>query len=315
MKQLNRFAMVALIASALLLSIEAASSQDSASSGTSIPKTLDSGKAVAVFGANCSGCHDWAGAWETIVVPAFVVPGKPSDSPAWIAISEDRMPATGPLGEADRAIILEWIQAGAPRPLAADATSAATPLPSGRFLGFKSKESFHRFSGWASGGLLLAAGVVGAVHAYDMMSEAHDYRDTFPEDSLNDGNSPICKAKITSVWGSSTEQALRWTHVGLLAAGESFYIANAITGTSFMGKLGPGWSKAKIHRYAFFTHAGLMAAEAVMGFFTSDALRRGDHETIRTLGIAHAGVGLVIPVVILGAGAIMDPGIKFGAAR
>jgi hypothetical protein len=220
------------------------------------------------------------------------------------------MPPTGPLGDADKALVLEWIQAGAPRS-AADSTSAATaPLPSTRFLGFKSKESFHRFSGWASGGILLAAGVVGAVHAYDLMSTAHAYRDTFPEGSLNDGNSQICKDEIASVWGSSTEQALRWTHVGLLAAGESFYLANAFTGASFMGKLGPGWSKAKIHRYAFFVHAGLMVAEGVMGYFSSDALSRGDHETFHSLLVAHAAVGITIPVVILGAGAIMDPGIK-----
>jgi hypothetical protein len=220
------------------------------------------------------------------------------------------MPAAGPLADADKAIILEWIQAGAPRPGAAG-SAAAAPLPSARFLGFQNKESFHRFSGWASGGILLAAGVVGAVHAYDMMSAAHAYRDTLTESQTNDGNSPLCRAEIQSVWGSSTEQALRWTHVGLLAAGESFYLANAFTGTSFMGKLGPGWSKAKIHRYAFFVHAGLMAAEGVMGFFTSDALRRGDHELFHSLIVAHAGVGLVIPVVILGAGAIMDPKLKF----
>jgi hypothetical protein len=204
---------------------------------------------------------------------------------------------------------------GIPLPVAAfaaadqpDAVSGATTVAdqgSTRFLGFSSKENFHRFSGWASGGLLLAAGVVGAVHAYGMMSEAHDYRDS---QGIEEFNPDLCTVEVAKVYDDPKQQALRWTHVGLLAAGECFYIANAVTGTSFMGPLGPGWSKAKIHRYAFFVHAGLMVAEGVMGYFSSDALARGDHDTFHGLLVAHAGVGLAIPLVILGAGAIMDPG-------
>lgn len=280
-----------------------------AAQGTAIPKSLDGGRAVAVLSASCAACHDWAGAYDTLLDPAAIVPGDSGASPAWLAIAEGRMPPDAPLSDADKTIIKDWIDSGARRP-SGQASADAAPPASARFLGFKSKESFHRFSGWASGGLLLAAGVVGAVHALDMMDTAHAYRDTLAEDSLNDGNSPLCKAEIDSVWGASGAQALRWTHVGLLAAGESFYLANALTGASFMGRLGPGWSKAKIHRYAFFAHAGLMAAEGVMGYFSSDALSRGDHETFRALLTAHAVVGITIPVVILGAGAIMDPRIK-----
>ncbi len=183
-----------------------------------------------------------------------------------------------------------------------DVVASATPPASSRFLGFESKESFHRFSGWASGGILLAAGIVGGIHAYDMMSKAHDYRDAHGIDEFDTG---LCKDEIAAVYNDPTEKALRWTHVGLLAAGESFYVANALTGVSFMAPLEPGWNKARIHRYAFFVHAGLMATEAVLGYFSSDALQRGDHEAFMGLLEAHAVIGVTIPVVILGAGAIM----------
>ncbi len=282
-----------------------------AAQGTAIPKTMDSGRAAAVFTTNCSTCHEWAASYRTIVDPARIVPGKPDESPVWLAISEEMMPPTGPLSEDDKALVRAWIEAGAPEPATATPaikTSGAAPN-SARFFGFENKESFHRFSGWASGGILMAAGIVGAVHAYDMWSTAHAWRDThYP--NLDNFDPVNCPPEVNAVWGNSTSQALRWTHVGLLAAGESFYLANAFTGTSFMTKLGPGWSKSKIHRYAFFVHAGLMAAEAVMGYFTSDAMSRGDHETFRTLLVAHAGIGIVIPVVILGAGVVMDPKVK-----
>jgi hypothetical protein len=185
-----------------------------------------------------------------------------------------------------------------------DATSSATQAPPSRFLGFKDKESFHRFSGWMSGGFLLASGLVGAVHAYGMMDAAHAYRD---QQGIEDEfNSALCLAEIEKVYNDPTQQALRWTHVGLLAAGESFYLANAITGSSFIGPLPPGWTKAKIHRYAFFVHAGLMVGEGILGFLSSDALQRGDHEAFTGLLVAHAGLGIAIPLVIIGSGAVMS---------
>ncbi len=168
------------------------------------------------------------------------------------------------------------------------------------FLGFQSKTAFHRFSGWMSGGLLLAAGVVGGIHALDMINQAHAYRD-----GLEEFDPATCGPIVASVYGSSSSQALRWTHVGLLAAGESFYIANGITGSSFMGKLEPGWNAPRIHRYAFFAHLGLMVAEGVIGFLMSDAMQSQDHEVFSELAMVHAGIGIAIPVVILGAGIIM----------
>jgi hypothetical protein len=47
-----------------------------------------------------------------------------------------------------------------------------------------------------------------------------------------------------------------------------------------------------------------MAAELVMGFITTDALKRGDHNTMLALGVAHTAVGLAIPALILGAGVL-----------
>ena len=193
-------------------------------------------------------------------------------------------------------------------PAQPDAVSAATGHGQGsRFLGFPSKTAFHKFAGWTSGGLLLAAGVVGGIRAYDLMNSGHDYRDAqgiTEEDQIG----AQCTGEISSLWGDSAGQALRWTHVGLLAAGESLYLANAITGIGFMEPLEPGLSSRRIHRYAFFGHAFLMAAEATLGFLTTDALRRGDHEAVTKLGVAHAGVGFAIPVLILGAGAVIELG-------
>jgi hypothetical protein len=71
-----------------------------------------------------------------------------------------------------------------------------------------------------------------------------------------------------------------------------------LTQPSTDGKL----HKNDIHRIAFFTHASLMLAQVVLGFFTTDAMNRGDHNTMIGLGVAHAAIGLAIPAVMLGAG-------------
>ena len=116
----------------------------------------------------------------------------------------------------------------------------------------------------------------------------------------------LCSAEIGGLWGASGGQTLRWVHVGILAAGESLYLADAVTGLGFMGPLPPGYSRSKVHRYLFFTHAGLMSAEAALGLLTTDALASGNHELARGLGIAHASLGLAIPILILGGGVVME---------
>jgi hypothetical protein len=48
-----------------------------------------------------------------------------------------------------------------------------------------------------------------------------------------------------------------------------------------------------------------MAAEVVLGFLTTDALSKGDHELVSSLGVAHAAVGLAIPVVMIASGVVI----------
>lgn len=267
-------------------------------------KSFDGGDAVRLFKTYCSSCHGWATGYDGIVDGSRIVPGDPEASDAWAYLDGGIMPPEGAKPGADeRAALKAWILAGAPPP--ADVSSGATPapgaLPTGGFLGFPNKAAFHRAAGWTSAGLLLAAGVVGSVRAYNLVSAAHGYRDAsgITEETM-DG---LCAAKIQELWSGG--QALRWTHVGLLVAGESLYLANAITGIGFIGPDRPGVDRSDLHRWAFFLHGGLMMAEAVMGFFTTEALRAGDHETVSSLGVAHAAVGLAIPAIIIAGGAIM----------
>jgi len=280
--------------------------------------TLDMDKATSIIVNDCSRCHAWASDYGNIMASGLVVAGHPEESKLIDVIEAGYMPPSPPLPSAgDIEALSAWIAAGAPAPStqALDATSAATPGaapdsghgPSpydGSFLGFPSKAAYHRAAGWTSAGLLMAAGVVGVIRAYDLMSAGHDYRDAngIGEDQIG----PICYDEIASLW--SADQTLRWTHVGLLIAGETVYLGNALTGISMLSRDTPGVvSRSDLHRYAFFIHAGLMASEIVLGFVTSDALSRGDHELVSTLGVAHAAIGLTIPLVVIGSGIIIGP--------
>ncbi|OHD15123.1 MAG: hypothetical protein A2Y38_11425 [Spirochaetes bacterium GWB1_59_5] len=160
-------------------------------------------------------------------------------------------------------------------------------------------------TGWTSAGLLLASGVVGVIHALDLQSAGHDYRTSIGIDD-EDQIGGQCAVEISSLWSESTGQALRWTHIGLLIAGESLYLTDAVTGIQFMGPYKPGIDRSDIHRWAFFAHGSMMVAEAILGFITTDALKNGDHELVSELGVAHAAIGLAIPAVMIAAGSIMD---------
>lgn len=236
-------------------------------------------------------------------------------------VSFPRLTEEGPAGERGVSLFLIVDAVSAPTsdaPAAADATTGATEKApeivdvvtgasdSKPFLGFKNRTSFHRFAGWTSGALLLAAGVVGAIRLYDLMEAGHKYRDEhgIGEDEIG----AECSDYITELWESGRGQTLRWTHVSLVAAGETLYLTDAVTGIEMMKSDGPGVSKRDIHRYAFFVHGALMIAEAILGVVTTEALRQGDHETVTSAGIAHAGIGFAIPVVILSAGAVMQFG-------
>ncbi|HOX32317.1 MAG TPA: hypothetical protein PLB91_08295 [Spirochaetales bacterium] len=286
--------------------------------GAAAPQKLELDGAR-LLGAYCASCHGWAASPAEAIAARMVVPGAPGPSQALAAIEAGRMPPQGERpSAAETAAFRAWIASGAPleggagTADAASGASAAAEAPAavsgasaarGGFLGFESKTAFHRASGWASTGLFLAAGAVGAVRAYNLMSAGHDYRDELGIDEEDEIGS-ACSTKIEDLWDDG--QALRWTHVGLIVAGESLYLANAITGISWIDPARPPSTKARIHRWAFFTHAALMASEMVLGFLTTDALSRGDHEAVTQLGVAHAAVGFAIPVAIGASGLLMS---------
>jgi hypothetical protein len=155
-------------------------------------------------------------------------------------------------------------------------------------------------TGYTSSALFLGAGIVGAVQWGTLIQASHDYRDLMgiEEDEI----SAQCAAYIADLRDNPLHSALRWTHVGLLSAGEVLYLADAITGLSMLTKDRPGLTPQDIHRYAFFTHGALMISEIVLGILSSTFLDLGDHWSIIGVGIAHTAVGIAIPAVMLGAG-------------
>jgi hypothetical protein len=300
----NRLTLILVLLGALLVvppvrSAEAAAPAPLANKGfVTIKEILDT---------SCSACHDWTGSWESITAGGRIVPGSPEKSVLYQKISTDEMPAEGDkLTPEQKAFIRGWIAAGAPStdlPIAvsaADAQATATPASSGRFLFFPSKVAFHEVAGFTSTAMFLAAGIIGGIHIIDMMNESHKYRDAIGWDE-DTGDPAVRSAEIRKVWGE--QSSLRWWHVGLLVAGETLYLSDALTGISMFTDSTPGkLTKHDIHRYAFFVHGTLMVGQIVLGFLTSDALRRGDHDMVIGLGVAHGAVGIAIPLVMLGAG-------------
>jgi hypothetical protein len=186
----------------------------------------------------------------------------------------------------------------------ASAGSNASAVPQEFFLGFPSKAAFHRAGGWTSAGLFFAAGVVGTVRAVDMMNRGHQRRDALGISGDDNFGGAAGAAALHDTWAES--QALRWVHVGLIAAGETVYLGDAITGLSMKIPLGSRTLNSDLHLTAFFAHAALMAAEVVLGFLGTDALSRGDHEAMLGIGAAHIAIGFAIPLVIAGAGWAID---------
>ncbi|HEY9054122.1 MAG TPA: hypothetical protein VIO60_04820 [Rectinemataceae bacterium] len=181
--------------------------------------------------------------------------------------------------------------------------AGSSPSVPSSFLDFPGKTSYHMTAGWVSTGLLAAAGALGAWRALDLMNRGHELRNDL---GLDDEDDPAIAPALGSLWADG--QALRWLHVGLLAAGETLYLGNAVTGLSMKIPKGERSLSSNIHLGAFIAHAGLMAAELVLGFMTSAALESGDHEAHIGLAIAHAAIGVTIPLVMGGAGlaAVLD---------
>jgi hypothetical protein len=294
----------------LVLALALAGCLPLAAEAAAAPVTVRFLEVKAILQARCAACHGWTGSRGEVVAGGKVVPGDPGASGLWQMIESDSMPASGdPLSAVQKATIRDWIAAGAPgdepaaaapQETAAPAAAPAAAVPSPRSLPlFPDKVAFHKVTGFTSTALLLGAGALGVVHFVNMMEQGHYYRDliSFPEEGPDSVRAPY----IVDAWGD--DAALRWWHVGLLAAGETLYLGDAISGISMMTKKKPGRiTRRDLHRWAFYTHAALMGAQVVLGFLTTDALSRGDHDMVIGLGAAHAGVGVAIPLVMLGAG-------------
>ncbi len=259
---------------------------------------------------NCAACHDWTASYQGIADPSRVTPGSPEKSPLYTQVASDTMPMGGqPLSVTQKNLLRAWIAAGATEseqplqlalpeaaPNAGEAAAAAPPVPVRKL----NKLKFHQVSGFTSASLFLAAGAVGALQWGTLISEAHAYRDAngIDENQI----SSVCAAYIMGLWGNSEHQSWRWTHVGLLSAGEAFYLYNAVTGIGMISKERPGLAPQDLHRYAFFLHGTLMLTQLILGVFTTEVLSQGNHWTIIGLGIAHTAVGVTIPLVMIGSG-------------
>ena len=265
-----------------------------------------------VLEANCSACHDWVGSFQGITDPARVTPGSPEKSPLYTTVASDDMPMGGePLPVTQKNLLRAWIAAGATEsqeplslafPEAAQPEAAAAPpsaAPAAPVRKFN-KLKFHQVSGFTSASLFLAAGVVATVQWGTMMAAGHDYREAMGIDDYE--NSTLCADYLMGLWNDPEHQALRWTHVGLLTAGEGFYLYNTVTGIGMLSKERPGLSAQDLHRYAFFTHASLMLAQIILGVFTTEVLSSGDHAAMLGVGIAHTAIGITIPLVMIGSG-------------
>jgi hypothetical protein len=276
---------------------------------------------------SCAMCHGEVDSHQAIIASGWVVAGSPEESPLFQAVASDSMPPGEALPVTEKNLLRAWIAAGAEAsdtPIVVTLpgeegtgmppAQGATPEGSGAagasksFLGFSSKTRFHQVSGFTSGSLLLAAGVVGAVQFGTLIAEGHAYREAngIEEDEI----SSVCSAYIMDLWANPMHTALRWTHVGLLISGETLYLANAATGLSMLTRDRPGLTPQDVHRYAFFTHGALMVAEVVMGFLTTSVLANGSHEQIRALGIAHSAIGLAIPLVVITSGVLINREMK-----
>ncbi len=130
---------------------------------------------------------------------------------------------------------------------------------------------------------------------------------------LDDEDDPAIAPYLGNLWADG--QTLRWLHVGFLSAGETLYLGNALTGLSMKLPSSERNLNADIHLIGFFTHAALMATEVILGVLTTDALKRGDHETHIGLATAHAAVGIAIPIVMAGAGYAATSDLSFLEAK
>jgi len=260
-----------------------------------------------IFGASCLSCHSWAASYKETVNPDRIVPLHPDQSRIFINIEDDTMPMSGPKLTADeKNLIKAWIEAGATdsaEPLTtlttgvdsstSDRQQSDTVVPEKKMPG---SITLHAISGFTSSSLFLAAGIVSTIHFVNIMQEGHALAESGLATEENRGT------YMMNFWNEPAQQTLRFWHIGLLSAGEAFYLYDAITGISMWSKDQPGLTREKLHRYGFFLHSGLMAAQIILGFLETYALQTGNHDIHVGIGLAHCAIGFAIPVLMVSAG-------------
>lgn len=277
---------------------------------------------------SCAACHVWAGSHEGLTDPVRVTPQDPGASSLYLLVEADAMPmGDNKLTLEQKNLIKHWIAGGASasdepitvvqaeEPIAAAQADEAQPQVTASesrtivadavdYEALGKRINTHMISGFASSALLIAAGTVGTIHFLSMMDQGHEGEDVDAGD-LPDEVENEHAGQVRNIWGSSAEQALRWTHVGLLVAGEALYLYNAVSGLTFPPEKTAGITPRKIHRWSFYTHAALMTTNAVMGFLTTSVLSRGSHNEVHNFAVAHAVIGFAVPAVILTSGVAM----------
>ncbi len=96
-----------------------------------------------LFERSCSACHNAAAKTLGLQTTAFaplmagsqngpvVVPGNPDASKLWEMVGQGKMPATGPLPDAEKELVREWIAQGAAEHRAKPAVAASAPTATG----------------------------------------------------------------------------------------------------------------------------------------------------------------------------------------
>lgn len=166
----------------------------------------------------------------------------------------------------------------------------------------------HKAFAFTTGGLLLAADGMGLYHYLSMRQQGHDFRDAngFNEDNMYSNSAT--ENEIQRIWRKNQSQTERVIHASLVSAATVCYTTTA-TIELCMPSLNddPSYQrKVKIHRASFITHASLMAANIGLGMAESNVLSKGNHDAVEVLGIAHAVVGFLAPVMMFGSGIIFS---------
>jgi|GEM_PF-6722597 hypothetical protein len=93
-----------------------------------------------------------------------------------------------------------------------------------------------------------------------------------------------------------------------LSVGAAWAQGSGGTETPIAKTFDPGNATAVLASRCASCHDWAVSYDAILA--SGILIRRRDSYPFQDLLIAHAGIGIAIPVIILGAGAIMDPTVK-----